>query len=250
MDFLKLQAEWKPPAELVRSMPREVRLTGTGTFLTVVMVVLICAAGTLCLFLENAAARDAKRRQILGEQGIDGEATISRLWRDAGKDHTPMVAYHFTHEGRGYSGKSSAPSRTWRTLAVGAPLPVRFLPSNPSVNQPRAWEPDVLPAWLGLLVGGMMLLGPIIIGCALSAEKRLLAEGQAVPGVVTRYSNAGHGQKRVQYEFAIRKGSTPLKGRGCPTRRLPSIGDVICVLYDPENPKRNTAYPTNLHRVG
>ena len=50
--------------------------------------------------------------------------------------------------------------------------------------------------------------------------------------------------------FAIAlPGGSLQRGRSGPSRHPPAIGATVCILYDPERPKRNTAYPLPLVRL-
>ena len=88
------------------------------------------------------------------EQGREAEGRVTRHWRTGDKDSQPMLAYEFDCEGQVWQGSSSAPARVWRGLPVGSPIAVRFLPSDPARNHPRAWEPSVLPPWFLLSSAG------------------------------------------------------------------------------------------------
>jgi hypothetical protein len=81
-------------------------------------------------------------------------------------------------------------------------------------------------------------------------QRHLLADGRPAPAVVTRYSRlqTEHGaQNIVYYEFALLGGGT-CKGRASTNRRLP-VGSAICVLYDPDNPRRSAPYPMCLVKL-
>ena len=80
----------------------------------------------------------------------------------------------------------------------------------------------------------------------LRKQMQLLTEGRPAPGIVTRHRRTKDGTI-IRYEFALLNGATA-KGRG-QTRRPPPIGSRICVLYDPENPRRNAPYPLYLVRL-
>ena len=50
------------------------------------------------------------------------------------------------------------------------------------------------------------------------------------------------------YEFQLLDG-TNVKGRS-DVRKVPAEGTALCVLYLPDNPRRNALYPLSLVRLG
>lgn len=244
----ELQRTWTPPRELHRATPREVALTGAGVGIVFLAGLLILGGLAAVVGLERKALNSAEDKRLLHEQGREAEGRVTRHWRTADKDSQPMVAYEFDCEGRVCAGRSSAPARIWRGLAVGSPIAVRFLPSDPRRNHPRDWEPSVLPLWFPFVIGGVLVVLGVMIARFVGKQKRLLREGRPAPGIVTGYSHASHGKKVIRYEFRVMSGAVA-KGRSSPTRRLPAIGATVCVVYDRDNPRSNSMYPVELVSV-
>ena len=156
-----------------------------------------------------------------------------------------MVAYQFEAEGRTYRRSVGAPLKIWKSLFPGSPLTVRFLPSDPARNHPRDWPDSQTPLWVAILVGAGLVGTGVILVIVLRRQLALLRDGRPAPAVVTRHSWAQHGQKNFHYEFPLLGGSVE-KGKRGPTRRPPAIGATLCVLYDPDNPRRNAPYPLEM----
>jgi hypothetical protein len=72
------------------------------------------------------------------------------LWPTEGKGATDMVAYSFSAGTARAQGDCEVPLRLWAGLHNGADLPVRYLPSDPAVNHPAAWEQDTVPMWVAI----------------------------------------------------------------------------------------------------
>jgi hypothetical protein len=106
-------------------------------------------------------------------------------------------------------------------------------------NRPPLWLPPVL-----LVAGGVSAL---LIRLKLSRERRLLEDGHAAPGIVTRLGARTDKGRLVYYEFATYSGST-VKGKYGPVhgKWVLAVGTPIVVLYDRDQPKRNTRYPSSL----
>jgi hypothetical protein len=92
----------------------------------------------------------------------------------------------------------------------------------------------------------MVAVPAFLLPIAVRREARLLAEGRPAPGRVTGFKRAGK-TIQVQYEFHLLNGAL-VKGKV--NRSKPPIeGTTVCVLYDPENPRRNAPYPLSLVRL-
>jgi hypothetical protein len=243
-----LRQNWTPPAELIGSGPRETRLSGAGIAISVLAGLLILGGAAAGIGLERVAKREMDEQALLREQGKQAEGSVTKLWRARDKENSPMVAYEFQAEGSVYGRSVEAPLAIWKRLAVGAPLEVRFLPADPARNHPRDWEESIMPIWVPFVLGGLLSAGGIVLAFVLRRDIGLLSEGRPAPAVVTRYSNAGHGQKNVHYEFPLLSGSVA-KGKSGPTRTLPAIGTTLTVIYDSDNPRRNAAYPFQMVKL-
>jgi len=109
--------------------------------------------------------------------------------------------------------------------------------------------PRVLPFVVALALVALSWLAWYFV----HRERRLLAEGRAAVGLITghsqmhRSSHGGEVGKSAYYQFAQMSGALA-KGETSPSKKPPDIGSTICVLYDPENARRNARYPLSLVR--
>jgi hypothetical protein len=235
---------WKSPPELARALPRDVRLTGRGIFSAVIAVVLLVGAVPLFLFLRGQDQQRVERTRLLRTEGQAAEGEIVRLWHE-GKYATPMVRYAFTAGGLRIQGQSSVPKDRWDRIRIAGFLPVRYLPSNPKINHPAAWDEPSDPAWLALLC-------PLILaGCGLGVlwnlrrQAGVVAEGQPAPGSVTACYRIRGGWV-IRYRFRTKEGAV---AKGSSRGRRQEIGATVCVLYLRDNPGRSLMYPGCLYRV-
>ncbi len=236
---------WKQPKELAGPLPRPVRLAAQGRVLAVASAILFIIGAVAGVATGLQASAEAQLQQRLRKEGVTADAVITRLWQIRGRHNTlDKVSYQFNFNGTIYGGVSSAPRKIWRELRTGSNLPIAFLPSAPGVSQPNGWPNPPTPMWLPFLVGillpglGVLLLAPIL------QQRRLLAEGRAAPAIVT---GVGRPRNRVlvDYAFALPAGAVIQGKRGQP-RNYPNIGDTICVLYDPADPRRSAPFPLPL----
>ena len=196
--------------------------------------------------LGTTARQQAKDHRLLQEQGVNTDAQITRVWRSTGKDQQHWVSYRFTVQERTYTARKGVPPRIWQTLRAGSSLPVRFLPSNPKVNHPIEWDDTPMPNWVPYLVFAALVGTASALAMRLRKQMQLLTEGRPAPGIVTGHRRTKNGTI-IRYEFQLMNGATA-KGRS-QSRRPPAIGAPICVLYDPENPRRNAPYPLCLVKL-
>ena len=247
-ELAELQRRWSPPAELTGPVPREVRLSGRGIGLAVMAGVMILAGIATSIYLQRISLRESAEQKLLEDQGQNADGRVVRLWQTGGKNNRDMVTYQFEAEGRTYRNSTSAPPRIWNRLSEGMPLAIRYLPLSPTRNHPQDWVDTPTPLWLSLLFGALLAGAAVILVFSIRRQMGLLREGRPAPGVVTRHSYAGKGQRAFHYDFAPLGGSVT-SGKSPPTRRLAPVGATVCVIYDPENPRRNAPYPMEMVKV-
>jgi hypothetical protein len=246
-----LQRTFVPPRELGTSRPRDVRLTGGGRAVLVLSVALFVAAVAAGIGLYRAAVRQADDRRAFAGDAIDTRGDVVRLWRSSDKEKSPWVSYRYTVEERAYEGRTKIALSKWRALQVGATLPVRYLRANPGRSLAAGVQPDAIPAWLPFVVAAALAGAAWLCLYMISVQRRLLMEGRAAPAVVTGHTKThtpqGGTQQSIAYAFPLLSGATAA-GKSAASRRPPAIGSVICVLYDPERPRRSMPYPLPLVR--
>lgn len=244
--MLERADHWTPPDSLGYSSLRPVRLTGQGRALILVTVALVIGAVVLGVFLGGVARRLTDEQRLLRTEGIPADATVTRAWIDAGKERQHWIAYRFEYAGRGYTHRVETPRKIWRGLSKGATVPVRFVPTQPSINHPIAWDAPAFPLWLAGLLAGTLAALSLLLPIPVRRQTRLLAEGRPAPGRVTGFKKTDKAIQ-VQYEFRLLSGAIA-KGK-TNASKPPLEGSPLCVLYDPENPRRNALYPLSLVRL-
>ncbi len=234
------------PPGLDRMLPRDIRLKSSGWVLLVLAILIAAGSVPAGIALELTSRRDRDAARTIREQSVETMGTITRKWRvGTGDDARRWVAYEFTADGRTYRQERRAPSRgTWERADVGSPLPVRFMPNDPNQNWPWGREPNVLPPFVPILVGVVMLTVGGLMTLALQHERRLLAEGRAARATVTKHTASSHG-KMAAFEFTALSG-TRVKGSTGPSHKPAPIGTSLWVLYLPDQPTKSRPYPLSL----
>ena len=123
---------------------------------------------------------------------------------------------------------------------------VRFLPADPAINHPDAWEWSLLFNAKAIYVSVFFLILGSFILAILYAERRFVREGSPTVATVTSCKLKA-GLFILEYDFSAEDGAS-IKGSG--ESRIPrEIGLNISVLYLPQNPRRSRPYPTPNFRV-
>ncbi len=235
-------------------MPRECRLTGSGKFLVILSIILGLAAPTAGVGLGMLAARQAEEVRLLRTEGQVTEGRITRLWRTADKEHQPRVAYEFSVRGRVFVNNARLPLSYWRKLKTGDSILVSYVPARPDINHPDGFARGALSIWFPVLLAVGLAVGSFCVTIPLRRQRFILTYGRVAPGWVTshgRTRRSSHGTdlgKPYFYDFRLLSGATA-NGKAGPTKTPPAVGSLIPVVYDPDNPRCNTAYPLSLCKL-
>jgi len=239
---------WKAPDGLGYSGLRPVRLSGAGYALSVLAAFFVIGGLVLGVFLWNQSRRQSTETLRLRNEGVLAQATVVRLWKSGDKDNTPWVSYRFEVDGQVVTGSTQAPRKKWSAMHTGDTIPVRYLPANPAINHPEGWTRHVTPVLVVVLVPAMFMGFAVLFGVILTRQSRLLSEGRPAPGVVVKVRRTDKAVT-ISYEFRVMSGATR-KGRSSLSgKNVPGEGSVVCVIYDPDNPRRNGLYPFSLVRL-
>jgi hypothetical protein len=236
---------WRPPPELEQPLPRRVRLNGIGIAHCLVAVACLAfgvyeASQVINDELRRQAENESLTRQLAAE-GQETVATVTHLYTALGH----AVGFEYTIDGRQYKRGALISAEHWRSLHVGSPLTIRYMPSDPSKACPAADPPDSQNHWsTALPMAGMILFFMLSIAAghlaALFPKRRLLARGQPVRGTVTRCRKGG-GRYFLDYDFSLPDGRQ-CQGKAIRGQRG-AEGSAVTVLYDRDQPRRNTIYP-------
>ena len=200
----------------------------------------------LVVFLSGKARHEKQEQSLLHTQGVVADAIVNRHWIDSSKERERWVEYRFEHGGRFYTHRAKVPRKFFQDLSAGSTLQVRFVPEKPSLSHPTAWDAEILEAWVAWVAPGTFVFPVLMLLNLLQRQARLLSEGRAAPGRVTKLKKSDKGMT-VDYEFRLLSGGTA-KGR-FQTHKPPLEGALVCVLYDPDNPRRSGLYPLPLVRL-
>ena len=246
---------WSIPPELERPLPRPVRLSGIGiTYCVMAMVAILFGAGMSFRIVHDELHRQAEDDSVarrLSAEGQETEATVIKLFTGLGY----VVNYQYFVNGRTYERGAFITQEHWQALQVGAPLAVRYLPSDPNRAYPDADPPNSEKHWssslpmAGLILLFMLIFATIYVSPILP-KRRLLARGRPARGVVTDCKAGSQGRSSgyfLSYEFPLIEGGH-CTGKVFSGQHMVE-GTTVTVLYNPDRPQCNALYPMKLVRL-
>ena len=247
------------PSELAGPLPRKLRATGRGIYSALVSLTFLAIAVVGALWSVINTMQQTQHRAALRRDSSVTSGEITRMRKGKNSD---VVYYAFTVKEASFIGNAEMPWQLRTNLRGSNQLPIRYLPANPDVNHPAAWEWSLI-YWLPLSTDVIhlpefsselqwffapLMFGPvgIVFFMGLRSERRLLTQGAPATGVVTKCSRGGRGSYSVEYEFRTDDGGVA-KGRSSGDRT--QIGASLCILYLPQDPRRNQPYPSHNYRL-
>jgi hypothetical protein len=242
-DGASLLKDWTAPRELTGALPRETRMSRHGIGAAGFAVVLLLTTIAIVAWVCNGKVQEMAQRDRLRREGRDAPGEVYSLRHVTGGPY--IVRYRFRANGIALHGYSQAPRHIWETLRETGYLSVRFVPSNPAINHPAAWEVSALPGWGAFVVPAIPAALGVFILLQLRQARRLVTEGVATAGVVTSCYRGGRGSWWVDYDFRTVDGTT---ATGSHNVRL-EVGAIICILYLPQVPSRNRPYLESWYEV-
>lgn len=244
--FTKMAESWEPPPELSVAMPRQMQLTLAGKINQVLLYVTLVLGFLIVLAIFGAVSSDHRLKQ----DGIETDGTVTRTWTTPGRSTTyHEIAYEFSVGGKTFQGESQVPRRRWQTLSAGSHTPVRYVPSDPSINRAAIGFERLLSYWVLAAAFAFWLLFLSLCIFPFRKSKRLMQYGQPAPAIIIN----NPGGRRPKYGYVI-KYEVQLPGgptvKGSTQRDYPyHNGQTVCALYDPKRPRSNDIYPLKMVRL-
>jgi hypothetical protein len=225
----------KIPDELAGPTPREVSLSGSLPAALTWIVLLFLGGGGIFLGLWGVDTfQQSLHRMALRSDGRVVDGVVTGLTHGRGPS---FVSYAFVVDNVHYSGRVQVSGPDPRKSDL---IAVRYLPSGPAINHPAAWEWSPLmqimaaPFSLFIIGFGVWTLAHI------RRDRKLAREGKPAQGVVSRCSTE-KGTYQVEYEFRTEDGEHVSGASDC--QDSCETGQNIWVLYLPQKPSKNHAYP-------
>jgi hypothetical protein len=220
-----------------------VHLTGTG-WLNVFAGALFSLVGVaMGVVIVKQVMHAAAAQNALRQSGRESLGEVTDKWI-GGRGQAPYnINYTFSVDGTFHTGKSETPSDTWKSLHQYDSLPIRYLPTNPNVNHPAAWEGPTYSALGTLFYPAFFVVLGFMFVRRFPSQRRFAADGVAVRGCVTVCSGPGRsGSFGLTYTFRNVSNNELESGR-CASDSSCEIGSDVWVLYEPSDSSRSEIYP-------
>jgi hypothetical protein len=237
------------PPELLRSTPREAKLTSIGV-VAWIFVVLLGLGGIVGGTLIYAASDHwSALKAEMRTSGSTAEGTVIGLRRTSGKNPQRLVSYRYMVGDRAYENRMRLGLRRTANLSFGSPVLVRYLPRDPKIGWLGGFEPGGVPIFLfplTLFISGLLVF---VLLLNLRKQRGLIIEGRPALATVTAVEKALEGDHRVirvKYEFKIMSGAMRT-GSSDVHRNPPAVGTTIVVLYGRDNQTQQARYPLSLY---
>lgn len=225
------------PSELRKRPPRNVRINSTAGRFWLIIGLLLLGMGSLALvYLGVGIFRQVQQQAVLRSSGREAVGVVTGTHGGHGNS---TVSYRFTVDGVVYFGRAEMPPFPL-ILQESEGIVIRYLPSDPALNHPAAWEwsngtniiPDIFVVFF-TAIGGFALLTVL-------KERHLARVGTAAEGVVVKCARHKR-QFRVEYRFGT--GDAGQIRGSCDSGEEYQEGDHIWIIYLPGRPRRNHSYP-------
>jgi hypothetical protein len=205
------------------------------------------AAGAIWFGFCSYYSGHVQQREVLRRDGRELVAQITEL--PSSKSHT-YVQYTFRVGRVWYSGEAKLLDGPLK-VKVGQAILIRYLPADPTINHPAAWEwtlgSDIVPILFLLLLSGVGFLPAVMLPMKLLRERKLARDGWCVDGRVTACA-PNRTRFSVDYEFHTQE-NVLVEGSNDYCEEEYELGSAIRIIYLGDHPKRNAFYPLPAFRI-
>jgi hypothetical protein len=223
------------PPDLTRPTPRHVRITGHGVTSAVVAAVAMALGLAIAIKLGLDISQKMKNIAALHGEGAVTEGEVTGLAYE-GRGHVLVARYSFAVGGNYLTGRADVPRDLEQEFQLHSPLFIRFVPSNPAVNHPAAWEDSARSDWIVEIVPAMPVALGVWLFVLLGREKKLLIAGSPAIATITDCTRGRNGFF-ARYEFQTAEGQRATGGYTY--SRPQEIGAMLCILYMPQKEDSN-----------
>lgn len=233
--------------ELNALIPRRVRMSSEQPKMLLFSLLAFLATAAIWYGFYSYYSGHVQQREVLRLNGRELVAEITEL--PSSRSGT-YVQYAFRVGRVWYSGEARLPDGPLK-VAVGQPILIRFLPTNPAINHPAAWEwtlgSDIVPILFLLLLSCLGFLPAALLPAKLLRERSLARNGWCVDGKVTACA-PNHARFSVDYEFHTQE-HLLVEGSNDYSEEEYELGSTIRIIYLRDHPRRNAFYPLSAYRI-
>lgn len=235
------------PPVLLKSTPRPVGVTASGRLMYLVAAGLVVAGIWGGINLNEQAQTAARHVDLFASERTLAAGDIIQL-RNRGGDDEPRVTAHYRYSARGREliGSAALRRNEAERFAVGSPVGVWYLPSEPETSWLDGYAPRARAAWPAAVVPSGCAVAAIVLIAVVRRQANLLAYGRATLGTVTRIEKKRTDKGTlwmVHYDFQTMSGARRSGKYNHGKKNLPAIGAHIPILYDRDDTSRHAKFP-------
>src|SRR5688500_18616801 len=235
------------PPDLLRAIPRPVRVNAVGQMLLFGAAALLAAGAWGAIELNKRAETAARHATLFASERMLAAGDIVRLRKRGGDDEHRITAhYRYSARGREFTGETALRSDDNDVFAVGTPVGVWYLPSEPQASWLDGYVPRRHARWPATVVPLACTVAAIGLIAVVRRQANLLTHGRPAMATVTRIEKKRSDKGTiwvVHYEFTTMSGATRTGKYHHPKKHLPTVGETVPIVYDRDNTFRHSKYP-------
>lgn len=235
------------PPVLLRATPRPVRVNAAGQMLLFGAAALLAVGTWSAIELNRRAETAARHTMLFASERMLAAGDIVQLRKRGGDDEHRITAhYRYSAGGREFTGETALRRDDNDLFAVGAPVGVWYLPSEPAVSWLDGYVPRRRARWPATVVPLACAVASIGLIAVVRRQTNLLTHGRPAMATVTRVEKKRTDKGTiwvVHYEFTTMSGATRTGKYHHPKKHLPAVGDPVPIVYDRDNTFRHSKYP-------
>ena len=241
------------PAALLKPTPRRVQVNTSGGMMLIIAAALVVIGGWGGSELQKRA--DVAERHVglfASERVLTGGDVVELRKRGGDDDHRVTAHYRYAVHGRELTGQATLRRGEREKYAVGSPVAVWYLASEPEASWLDGYSPRPEPGWPGTVVAIVCGLSAIALMAAVRRQSKLLSYGRPAMATVTKVEKKKTDEGtvwRVHYEWTTMSGATRTGKYDHGRKNPPAVGELFPIVYDRDNTFRHSKFPMPFVRV-
>jgi hypothetical protein len=235
------------PPVLLRATPRPVRVNAAGQMVLFGAVALIAFGIWGAIELNRRAEIAARHAALFASERMLAAGDIIHLRKRGGDDEHRITAhYRYSARGRELTGETALRRDDNDSFAVGTPVGVWYLPSDPGASWLDGYAPRRRARWPAAAVLLACAVASIGLIAVVRRQANLLTYGRPAMATITKIEKKRTDKGTiwvVHYEFTTMSGATRTGKYHHPKKDLPSVGAAVPIVYDRDNSFRHSKYP-------
>ena len=249
-----LDSAGMPPA-LLKPAPRRVQVNTSGGMMLIIAAALVVIGIWGGIELWRRAETAERHVELFASERVVTAGDVLQLRKRGGDDDDRIVAhYRYAAQGRELTGQTTLRRGEREKYAVGSPVAVWYLPTEPEASWLDGYSPRLEARWPGSSRAARMWCLRDRADFCSCAGNRISSPSAGRPWPRSRRSRRKRSDEgtfwMVHYEWTTMSGATRKGKYHHGKKHVPAVGAVIPIVYDRDNTFRHSKYPMPFVRVG